>query len=127
MVDGCELLSMLIAKVPVLKCWVNLSTFQPEGRSPFRLRATMATRVGRRIGGLNASGNLRRWHFPIVTLGTRPGGYGPMSTNIGRLPVVEIRSDIQKTDRLDRIHFDLTFFHTVSPATASTWLIGSRT
>ena len=59
MVDGCELLSVLIAKVLVLKWWVNLSTFQPEGRSPLRLRATMTARVGRRIGGLNSSGNLR--------------------------------------------------------------------
>jgi len=60
MVDGGELLSVLIAKVLVLKCWVNLSTVQPEGRSPFRLRATMATRASGRIAGLDSSGKLRR-------------------------------------------------------------------
>ena len=45
MMDGCELLSVLIAKVLMLKCGVNLSFFQAEGRSPFRPRTAMAMRA----------------------------------------------------------------------------------
>jgi hypothetical protein len=60
MMDGCELLSMLIAKVLVLKPWLNLRLFQPEGRCPFRLRTTMATGVDGRIGGLDSSREFRR-------------------------------------------------------------------
>jgi len=68
MMDGCELLSVLIAKVLMLKLWLNLRPFQPEGRSPFRLRATMAARLDSRISGLNTSSELRRWHFTMVVL-----------------------------------------------------------
>jgi hypothetical protein len=60
MMDGGKLLSVLIAKVLVLKRWFNLRPFQPERRRPFRLRTTMATCVGSRIGGLNSSGEFRR-------------------------------------------------------------------
>jgi len=60
MMDGCELLSVLIAKILVLKAWLNLRPFQPEGSRPFRVRTPMATRLGSRISCLNASGEVRR-------------------------------------------------------------------
>jgi hypothetical protein len=58
MMDGCELLSVLIAKVLVLKCGVNLSFFEAKGRSPLGLRTTMATRAYGRIDRLDSSGKL---------------------------------------------------------------------
>jgi hypothetical protein len=58
MVNGCKLLSVLIAKVLVLKPWVNLSFFEAKGRSPLRLRTTMAKRADGRIDGLDSSGKL---------------------------------------------------------------------
>jgi hypothetical protein len=60
MMEGYELLSVLIAKVLVLKPWLNLGLFEPEGRRPFRLRTTMATGVNGGIGGLDSSGEFRR-------------------------------------------------------------------
>ena len=59
MVNGCKLLSVLIAKVLVLKCGVNLSFVQAEGRGPLRLRTAMATRMDGRIDGLDSSGKLQ--------------------------------------------------------------------
>jgi hypothetical protein len=58
MMDGSELLSVLIAKVLVLKCGVNLSFFKPKRRSPIRLRTTVAKRADGRIDGLDSSGKL---------------------------------------------------------------------
>jgi hypothetical protein len=58
MMNGCELLSVLIAKVLVLKSGVNLGFFEPKGRSPIRLRTTMAKRADGRIDGLDLSGKL---------------------------------------------------------------------
>jgi len=60
MVDGGELLSVLIAKIFMLKGRINLCIFQPEGRRPFRLCTAMATRMDSRIGRLNTSGKPRR-------------------------------------------------------------------
>jgi hypothetical protein len=58
MMGSCELLSVLIAKVLVLKCGVDLSFFEPKGRGPLRLRTTMAKRADGRIDGLDSSGKL---------------------------------------------------------------------